>query len=94
MNGGVRERREARRCRVENTYIRHSVAGRSKSSDCPKVADQASVQKLAAGDIVLATFQSTPAIRITNTRLDADENITRAPRRKIIKILLSNETLT
>lgn len=71
------EEREARRCRVENTYIRHSVAGRSKSSDCPRVADQASVQKLAAGDIVLATFQSTPTIRTTNTHHnDVNENDT------------------
>ncbi|EGI60395.1 hypothetical protein G5I_11373 [Acromyrmex echinatior] len=61
------------------------IADWSKSSDCPRVADQASVQKLAVGDIVLATFQSTPAIRTTNTHLnDADENMTRAPRQKII----------
>lgn len=33
------------RCWVENTYIRHSIASRSKFSDCLRVVDQASVQK-------------------------------------------------
>ncbi|KAL0117922.1 hypothetical protein PUN28_008954 [Cardiocondyla obscurior] len=48
---------EARKSRVENTYIRHSAAGRSKSSNCPRVADQASVQKPAVDDVVVATFK-------------------------------------
>lgn len=44
-DGARGARREGAESKIQ--YTRHLVAGRSKSSDCLRVADQASVQKLA-----------------------------------------------